>query len=145
MHDFETWSHDITQAYLQSDTPLQRNVYRKPPPERSLSEIIVLRTCEPFYGIADSAEYWGLRSARLYESDLGVTNTCSETSLYYRRSLRKLMGRVGILVDDTLQCGSKEFWTWSPERSKISSVKRASLKKEFLSRSLFVRPVTGVF
>ena len=43
MYGFEVWAHDITQAYLQSESPLLRKVYLRPPAELHMPKGRLLR------------------------------------------------------------------------------------------------------
>lgn len=132
MNDFKLWAHDITQAYLQSDSPLVRNVYIKPPPELRMPKGRVLRLIKPLYGLADSGDYWGSTSSRHHQMDLGMRNTCGDLSLYYRRNKGKLVGLSGVVVDDTLQCGTEEFWDiTSKTMDKFKSKDRKTIKVVF--------------
>nr|AHF58602.1 polyprotein [Chondrus crispus] len=107
---FKIWSHDITQAYLQSEFPLKREVYLRPPPELKLAKDRVLKLIKPLYGLSESGDYWGSTSSRHHTLDLGMRQTCGDLSLYYRRKGGKLIGLSGVRVDDTLQCGDQHFW-----------------------------------
>lgn len=75
MHQFQVWSHDITQAYPQSDSPLLRGVYILPPSELNMPEHTALKLVKPLYGLADSGDYWGSTSSRHHKIDLGLTST----------------------------------------------------------------------
>ena len=57
MFGFDVWSHDITQAYLQSDSPLQIKFVLRPPSELHFPEGQVLRLVKPLYELADSDDY----------------------------------------------------------------------------------------
>lgn len=47
MHHYKIWAHDITQAYLQSDSPLRRDVFLRPPREMKIPKSQVLRLIKP--------------------------------------------------------------------------------------------------
>lgn len=51
---------DISQAYLQSDTSLEREVCIYPPPELGLPDETVLKVMKPLYGIPESGLRWYL-------------------------------------------------------------------------------------
>jgi hypothetical protein len=56
---FDDWSADICQAYLQSATPLLRDVYVRPDPNViRLGKNELLKLLQPLYGLADAGNYW---------------------------------------------------------------------------------------
>ena len=119
MFGFDVWSHDITQAYLQSDIPPQRNVFLRPPSELKFPKGQLLRLVKPLYGLADSGDYWGSTNSRHHVRDLGMVPTTGDLSLYFRRSKGELCGLSGIVVYDTLQCGTEAFFEHTGKTVKI--------------------------
>ena len=59
---FMIFSDDVSQAYLQSDEQLNREVYMKPKqvdmPFFSITKDKLLKVLRPRYGICDSVDYW---------------------------------------------------------------------------------------
>lgn len=49
---------DVTQAYTQSTTKLNRNIFAKPPKELNLPKNIVLKINGPLYGVPESGTHW---------------------------------------------------------------------------------------
>ncbi len=63
-HGFNIWSRDISQAFLQSEDPLRRTVYVRPPKGENILERIGADTCsllhaiKPQYGLSYGPGYW---------------------------------------------------------------------------------------
>lgn len=59
---FRDFSHDVTQAYLQSKYKLTRIIYIKPKPQGrvilGLRDGDIFELVRPLYGLCDSGDYW---------------------------------------------------------------------------------------
>lgn len=56
--DFDVWTSDTTQAYLQSTNPLPRDVFIKyAPPELELEPNRCLQLLRQLYGLSDAGDY----------------------------------------------------------------------------------------
>lgn len=55
-----TYTRDITLAYVQSHTPLERDVYIRTPTELGLGPGQVLKVVKPLYGNPESGLLWYL-------------------------------------------------------------------------------------
>ncbi|MEM1283154.1 MAG: reverse transcriptase domain-containing protein [Chlamydiota bacterium] len=106
---FMIWSHDVSQAYLQSAEKLLREVYLKPSKEFELSSNELLQLLRPLYGLADSGDYWGATFSSHIKNDLGMTATVADMSMFFKLAHNKLCGLMGTFVDDSLLAGSEEF------------------------------------
>ena len=106
---FRIWSHDISQAYLQSAGTLLREVYLKPSKEFELSSNQLLKLLKPLYGLADSGDYWNFTFADHIKKDLHMTNTAGDLSLFFKSAHGKLCGLMGTYVDDSLLAGNHQF------------------------------------
>jgi len=124
---FRIWSHDISQAYLQSSELLQRKVYLKPSKEFKLSEDKLLELRKPLYGLSDSGDYWNYTMSKHLEKDLNMTPTVGDMSLFSKCIDNKLAGLIGTYVDDSLICGNKEF----EDLSKITLAKFESRERDY--------------
>lgn len=69
-----------------------------------------LKLIKPLYGLADSGDYWESTNSRHHQIDLGMKPTTGDLSMFYRRKGGRLQGLSGVVVDDTLQCGTHEFF-----------------------------------
>ncbi|CDF36767.1 unnamed protein product [Chondrus crispus] len=73
---FRLFSHDVRQAYLQSEEKLTRKVFLLP--KRAdlkyfgLCEEDILELLKPIYGMTDAGDYWGVTVDRHVKRDLGL-------------------------------------------------------------------------
>lgn len=110
---FRCFSHDVTQAYLQSKSHLTREVYIRPK-ERD-KEILGVKDGElfklirPLYGLCDAGDYWGETMTSHLINDLKMRPTSGDPSLYYWKDRGKLAGVTGMYVDDLLNAGNVNF------------------------------------
>lgn len=105
---------DITQAYIQSKSELERDVYLKPPPEMNLSEDKVLIAVKPLYGVPESGLHWFLTYKDHHVKKLGMQQCTIDKCLLYKRSADYQNSRgvpdITILqVDDSFGIGSNDF------------------------------------
>lgn len=107
--EFELFSTDVTQAYLQSATPLQREVYIKPGKDFGLGPDKLLKLLRPLYGLADSGDYWGATFSRHITEQLGMTPTIGDAAFFYKNEGGRLVGLTSTYVDDALQAGTSDF------------------------------------
>ena len=110
MHGFETWTSDVTQAYLQSAKPLNREVYiRNPPPEFELADDEALVLLRALYGLGESGDLWHETLDEHHRSDLGMTPLRSDPACYFALREGVLQGMSGTYVDDMLRAGNANF------------------------------------
>lgn len=60
MTNMKMFTRDVTQAYVQSETPFERDVYICTPLEMQLPPNIVLKVVKPLYVIPESDLHWYL-------------------------------------------------------------------------------------
>ena len=106
---FRLISTDVTQVYLQSAEKLSQNVYVKPSSEFELDPNQLLKLMKPFYGRADSGDYWGRLLNNHLEKELGMKLSVTEGVLFFKKVGDKLAGLCATFVDDFLQAGTEEF------------------------------------
>lgn len=105
----ESYTRDITQAYVQSNTMLERNVYIKAPPELDLPDGFVLKVVKPLYGIPESGLHWYLTYLTHHLDTLHMTRSKSDPCVLIKRSKGQLEGLILLQVDDTLGLGTTNF------------------------------------
>jgi Reverse transcriptase (RNA-dependent DNA polymerase) len=117
---FKVWTLDVTQAFLQSDEPLMRDVYVVPPKEMNLPAEEIWRIQKPIYGIAESPKLWRDTCDKHHTEKSGLSMVASLTDpcLYVRRSANgEVFGATALQVDDTLSTGCENFQVLEKERS----------------------------
>ncbi len=97
---------DISSAFLQG-SKMDREVFVKPPKEAGLeNKLWRLNKC--LYGLKDASRKWYMRlQTKLKE--LGFKKSPLDKGLFYLIKDGKLIGIVGIHVDDFFYAGTKEF------------------------------------
>ena len=112
---YRVFSHDVKQAYLQSDEEHTRKIYTAPKRNDleffniSADELLDLQ--KALYGNGDSGDYWGATVDRHIKEDLKVTPTSGDPSLYItvlsdsseqRSKKDEAEGGMGVYVDEML-------------------------------------------
>lgn len=105
------FTRDVTQAYLQSETNLERDVYISAPEEMNLPPGTVLKVVKPLYGVPESGLHWYLTYLHHHTERLKMTRSTVDPCLFFRHANGQLDGAVIIQVDDSLCLGSDEFNT----------------------------------
>ena len=97
---------DIKSAFLQG-SKLDRLVYVKPPKEADMKgKLWRLEKC--LYGLKDASRQWYLKVAKKLD-ELGFKRSKYDHGLFYKLHGGKLIGLIGLHVDDFLTCGGKMF------------------------------------
>lgn len=114
IYGFNIFSHDVTQAYLQSKDPFSRELYLDPKPcDRKyfkLGEHEVLKLLRPLYGTCDAGDYWNKTIHNHTTNDLKMIPTKGDPSLYYKHGkANELIGIMGLYVDDEMLAGNASF------------------------------------
>lgn len=84
-HEFKGFSHDVTQAYLQSKDRLRREIYLQVKPQDrdifGINENELVKIEKPLYGICDSGDYWGVMINAHVVNDLGMVTILNYSAL----------------------------------------------------------------
>ncbi len=97
---------DISSAFLQG-SQMDREVFVKPPKEANLQgKLMKLNKC--LYGLKDASRKWYMRVQDKLK-ELGFKKSPLDKGLFYMIKDGKLIGLVGIHVDDFFYAGTKEF------------------------------------
>ena len=97
---------DIKSAFLQG-SPLERLVLVKPPKEADMKgKLWKLEKC--LYGLKDASRQWYLKVSNKLK-ELGFERSKYDLGLFYKLHGGKLIGMIGLHVDDFLTCGDKMF------------------------------------
>ena len=101
--DYSLYIRDISQAYVQSNTSLNRDFYTKPLPEikdvLKLEEGTVLKVIKPLYSVPEVGNHWFKTYHQHYTKRLKIRESTYDLCLLYSD---KNFGIVGIQTDDTL-------------------------------------------
>jgi hypothetical protein len=108
--DGKVYVRDISQAYTQSRSALERDVYLVPPPEMDIDDGMLLKCLKPLYGVPEAGLHWFLTYVGHHKTELGMTQTKGDKCLLYRRNTDGVGVSVTALqVDDNLGVGTNEF------------------------------------
>jgi len=109
-NDFDIWTADVTQAYLQSKDPLLRDIFiTKQIPEFELAPHECLKLMKPLYGLCDAGDLWASTMDKHHRLDLGLKSLRSDPALYVSTKDGIVNGFSGSYVDDMLRAGNDEF------------------------------------
>ena len=121
--NYEVWTRDVKQAYIQSMEDLFRDIYLEPPTDVGIDEEHLLKIVKPVYGLTDSGSYWWLTSKNYHVNDLEMDQSAMDPCLFYKLRNGSLQGIEASLVDDTLSTGNEDFMRLEEEKSKKFDVK----------------------
>ena len=144
------FSHDVTQAYTQSDDCLSRELFLQPKPRDaalfSLSEGETLKLLKPIYGKTDAGDYWNVTVDWHAGNNLRIKTTTGDSSLYIKpRQGREAEGLMGMLFDDGLLCGNTEFQRLTEATlEKFDSRQREWDNVEFYGLKIKTIPGAGI-
>lgn len=98
---------DISQAYVQSSTHLNRDFFVKPPTELQMDEGSILRIVKPLYGIPEAGNHWFNTYHNHHINLLSMNQSTYDPCLLFTTS--NGFGVVGLQTDDTLILADKTF------------------------------------
>lgn len=109
--DTSLYLRDISQAYVQSLTPINRLFYAKPPREAGLPSNTIYRVSKPLYGIPEAGNHWYKTYSDHHINTLGMKPSAHDSCLLYRAKddRSKGFGTVGLQTDDTLILANDAF------------------------------------
>ena len=101
---------DISQAYVQSTTMLNRDFYVNPPWELAkrlnLTDDSVLKVVKPLYGVPEAGNHWFKTYHSHHLDELAMEQSTYDPCLLYSN---RPFGVVGLQTDDTLFVGDDDF------------------------------------
>ena len=113
------YSCDVKQAYLQSDTPFQRDVFiTVPDGYDEIGKDYVLKIEKPLYGLTESGSYWFNTYAKFFEEEMHMKSFLLDPCLMYRKDRGLLIGITGIILDDTIEAGNLAFIKEEDQKSE---------------------------
>ena len=103
---------DVTQAYVQSTSDLNRDFYIRPPPELvkilGASNDCILKVVKPLYGVPEAGNHWFATYHKHHLEKLGMKQSTYDSCLL---NTVNPFGVVGLQTDDTLILASNESAT----------------------------------
>src|SRR6266536_2037104 len=118
---------DISQAYIQSTTLLNRDFYIRPPfklaQQLSLKEGSILRVVKPLYGVPEAGNHWFKTYHSHHVKELSMEQSTYDPCLLYSNGP---FGVIGLQTDDTLFVADDKF----AEQEQIQLQKAGFLAKE---------------
>jgi hypothetical protein len=120
---------DITQAYTQSKSPLNRMFFIRPPPDLNLPDDAILRVIKPLYGVPEAGAHWFSTYHDHHKKNLNMTESTYDPCLLFTNQ-NESFGVVGMQTDDTLMLGDDRFAEL--EESELEKAKLMSKKREML-------------
>lgn len=110
---FRLFSHDVTQAYLQSKSHMTRDVYIRPKKDGrkilGLNDGQFFKILKPLYGLCDVRDYWGQTMESHLMNDLKMDQSDGDSAMYVWIHDGRLSGITGMYVDYLLIAGNVAF------------------------------------
>jgi hypothetical protein len=131
---------DITQAYTQSKTQLNRDLFVRPPTELKLTGGSILRVVKPLYGVPEAGNHWYNTYHSHHIQKLHMNQSTYDPCLLYTTSNttgNTGFGIIGIQTDDTLILADMTFTT--QEADKLKKAQFLSKEREQLTQSYLVK------
>jgi Reverse transcriptase (RNA-dependent DNA polymerase) len=82
MMKFEIHLLDISQAFLQSDSFLQRDIYARPPKELDVTVGCIVKVLRPLYGVPESPIHWCKTCHGHHTKELCMTPTATDPCFF---------------------------------------------------------------
>jgi len=128
----ELWLRDITQAYTQSTTVLQRKILAHLPAQIAhlYPKGTIMVVIKPLYGIAEAGTHWWATYFNHHREKLGMETSTFDPCLLITKTSQPF-GIVGVQTDDTLILCDDEFNHL--EEDELKKAKFAAKDKEQLT------------
>ena len=108
--EFDIWTSDVRQAYLQSAEPLARDIFiRKLLAEFELDPSQCLKLLKPLCGLCESEDLWHKTLAKRHREDLSMSPLRSDPVFYTLITNGVLKRLSGGYVDDLIRAGDTDF------------------------------------
>ena len=102
----ELYLRDISQAYVQSTTLLNREFFVRPPAELKLQEGSVLNIVKPLYGVPEAGNHWFKTYHNHHTEKLDMLQSTYDPCLL---TSKNGVGIIGLQTDDTLILADEDF------------------------------------
>ena len=109
MPQYDLYLRDISQAYIQSTTHLNREFLVRPPVELGLHSDAILKIIKPLYGVPEAGNYWFSTYHSNHCEKLSMTQSTYNPYLLYTKNSSSGFRIVGLQTNDTLFLSDKTF------------------------------------
>jgi hypothetical protein len=118
------WIRDVTQAYIQSTTKLNREFYIRIPPElrHFFPGCEFLKVVRPLYGIPEAGNHWFRTYHEHHTKQLGMETSTYDPCLLHCCDPEQGFGVIGMQTDDTLIVADKAFAAREEEQIKQANI-----------------------
>ena len=127
---------DITQAYVQSTTSLNRKFYVRPPQELGLRGDAILKIIKPLYGVPEAGAHWFNTYHSHHIKKLSMAQSTYDTCLLHTTNTDGF-GVVGLQTDDTLMLADKNFA--AAEEKELNAATLLAKNREKLTKSCSIK------
>jgi hypothetical protein len=107
--EYSVYLRDITQAYTQSTTTLNRDFYITPPKGVAQWDGFYLKVVKPLYGVPEAGNHWFRTYQKHHIDKLHMTQSTYDPCLLYSTTTATSFGLVGLQTDDTLIVADDTF------------------------------------
>lgn len=130
LQSFRSYFRDISQAYVQSESFLERKCFLHPPVEVKQGDNDIILAQKPLSGIPESVLDWSLTYQTYHKDALGMKATRVDQCVLYRRKESQLDDVTALQVDDSYKYGSYEFLEFEQRMCWFKSKPRKLLESE---------------
>ncbi|EED22642.1 conserved hypothetical protein [Talaromyces stipitatus ATCC 10500] len=118
------WIRDVTQAYIQSTTKLNREFYIQIPPElrHFFPGCEFLKVVQPLYGIPEAGNHWFHTYHKHHTKQLGMETSTYDPCLLHCCDPEQGFGVIGMQTDDTLIVADEAFAAREEEQIKRANI-----------------------
>lgn len=109
--DKSAFLRDITKAYTQSNSRLEREVYIRPPAKMEMEAGTVRKVIKPLYGISESGLHWYLTYLEHHLTRLGIVRSTVDPCVLIRTHGSMLKCAIVVQVVDSFGLGNPNFLT----------------------------------
>ncbi|KHJ30062.1 hypothetical protein EV44_g3886 [Erysiphe necator] len=123
---FPSWkiySRDISQAYTQSGTKLNRKFFIKAPKEISIGDENILQVLLPLYGVPEAGTHWFARYHKWHLDALKLSTSSYDPCLMFGPN-----SIVGLQTDDTLYASNQEYANFEDTELKKAKFKAKDIE-----------------
>jgi len=141
---FLLWLRDITQAYTQSATPLNRVILARLPAQiRHLYPAnAIMMVTKPLYGIAEAGTHWWATYNRHHRENLQMDSSTFDPCLLISSPNNSNFGVIGMQTDDTIGLTDGEFS--AREEKELEKATFTAKPKQLLTTDNFITFNGGV-